>query len=52
MKKYHFRKISDDGIIWDFDKKFPDAFKADRWAAKCFHLWFQDKITYRVIFLA
>lgn len=52
MKKYHFRKISDDGIIWDFDKKFPDAFKADRWACKQLHRWMAGQISFRVIFKA
>lgn len=52
MKKYWFKKISDDGIEWEFQKKFPDAFKADRWAMAQFKKYMGGKISFRIIFLA
>lgn len=50
MKTYYFKKISDDGIEWEFTKKFPDAFKADRWATKQWKKWWEGRISFRIIF--
>ena len=47
---YWFRVVKDDGRSYDFQGRFPDAFKADRWAMKCFHLWMTGVISYRIIF--
>ena len=52
MKKYWFKKISDDGLEWEFHKKFPDAFKADRWAMAKFKDYMSGKISFRIIFEA
>lgn len=51
-KKYWFKKISDDGITWEFQKAFPNAFAADRWAFRNFEKWFSGKISFRIIFEA
>ena len=47
---YWFKCRKDDGTEYDFMGKFPSAFKSDRWAMKCFHLWMSHKISYLITF--
>ena len=47
---YWFKCLKDDGSEFDFTAKFANAFRADRWAMKCFHLWMIGKVNYRIIF--
>ena len=47
---YRFRKVSDDGLIWEFKREFPSEYLADRWASAKFLKWSRGEINFRVIF--
>lgn len=51
-REFWFKKISDEGIAWEFQKSFPHAFAADRWAMRQFEKWCSGQISFRIIFEA